>query len=182
MGRVLNAVYSGIRPWPALRPTLAPTPDPVSDGGTSPHVPSQEATMKKLPRNPTATGPAETFTGSVLVDGIRGPMDGSRVAMAHVHFAPGARTYWHTHPVGQTLYGTDGIGVVVSRDGTVVTLEPGRTVWIPPHEEHWHGALDDQLMAHIAIQEGDDADETVTWLDPVGDEEFARANEAARGR
>ncbi|GAA1489140.1 cupin domain-containing protein [Brachybacterium sacelli] len=136
--------------------------------------------MKKLPRTPTATGPSVSFTGTVLVDGIRGAMDGSQVNMAHVHFSPGARTYWHTHPVGQTLYGTDGVGLVVSRDGTVVTLEPGRTVWIPPLEEHWHGALDNQLMAHIAIQESDEDDETVTWLEPVSDEEFARANAVAR--
>lgn len=136
--------------------------------------------MKKLPRPTTTTGPSDSFTGTVLVDALRGPIDGSRAAMAHVHFSPGARTHWHTHPVGQILYGTDGIGLVVTRDGTVTTLEPGRTVWIPPHEEHWHGALAGSLMAHIAVQEADEDDATVTWLEPVSEAEFARANAAAR--
>ncbi|WP_422115447.1 (R)-mandelonitrile lyase [Brachybacterium sp. UNK5269] len=134
--------------------------------------------MEKLVRTPTSAGP-DAFTGEVLVDAIRGPRDGSRVAMAHVHFAPSARTRWHWHPVGQTLYGTDGVGLVVTRGGEVLTLEPGRTVWIPPYEEHWHGALSTSLMAHLAVQEADDDDETVTWLEAVTDEDYARANAMA---
>ena len=73
-----------------------------------------------------------------------------------------------------------GVGLVVTRAGEVLTLEPGRTVWIPPQEEHWHGAMAGTRMAHIAAQEADEDDETVTWLDPVTDEEFARAVEAAQ--
>src|SRR5690625_6113692 len=103
--------------------------------------------MQKLPKKPTAMGPADSFTGDVYLDGIRGAMDGSRLNMAHVHFAPGARTHWHSHPVGQTLFCTDGSGLVVSRDGTVLTIEPGQTVWIPPLEEHWHGAREDAFKA-----------------------------------
>ena len=136
--------------------------------------------MQKLPKKPTATGPADSFTGDVYLDGIRGAMDGSRLNMAHVHFAPGARTHWHSHPVGQTLFCTDGSGLVVSRDGAVLTIEPGQTVWIPPLEEHWHGARDDAFMAHLASQEDDEEGEQVTWLEPVDDVEFARANTVAR--
>ena len=135
--------------------------------------------MEKLTTTPTTPGPDSSFTGAVLIDAIRGPREGSRVVMNHVHFAPGARTHWHWHPVGQTLYGTDGVGLVVTRAGEVLTLEPGRTVWIPPREEHWHGALASSLMAHIAVQEADEDDETVTWLEPVSDEEFARAHAAS---
>ena len=136
--------------------------------------------MQKLPVPASAAAPAAAFTSSVLVETLRGPLDGSRLAMAHVHFAPGARTHWHTHPRGQALHGTAGVGLVVTRAGEVLTLEPGRTVWIPPLEEHWHGATAGTRMAHIAAQEADEDDETVTWLEPVSDEEFTRANEAAR--
>ena len=138
--------------------------------------------MQKLPVPSSTTAPADAFTGSVLVETLRGPFESSRLAMAHVHFAPGARTHWHTHPRGQTLHGTAGVGLVVTRAGEVLTLEPGRTVWIPPQEEHWHGAVAGTRMAHIAAQEADDEDETVTWLDPVTDEDFARANEIAQRR
>ena len=135
--------------------------------------------MEKLDRTATTTGPASWFTGEVLLDAVRGPREGSRLAMNHVHFAPGARTHWHWHPVGQTLYGTTGVGLVVTRSGEVLTLEPGRTVWIPPREDHWHGALADSLMSHIAAQEADENGDAVIWLEPVSDQEFARANAAA---
>lgn len=135
--------------------------------------------MEKLSLAPTATGPNTSFTGEVHMEAIRGPRGESRAAMSHVHFAPGARTHWHWHPIGQTLYGTEGVGVVVTRAGEVLTLEPGRTVWIPPREEHWHGAPSSSPMSHIAMQEADENDETVVWLEPVSDEEFARANDAA---
>ena len=135
--------------------------------------------MEKLPLTPTATGPDTAFTGHVLMESIRGPRGESSAAMNHVHFAPGARTHWHWHPVGQTLHGTAGVGLVVTRSGEVLTLEPGRTVWIPPREEHWHGATAESLMSHIAVQEADEDDETVFWLEPVTDEELARAVAAA---
>ena len=134
--------------------------------------------MQKLPVPQSAQAPADAFTGSVLVETLRGPLEGSRLAMAHVHFAPDARTHWHTHPRGQTLYGTAGVGLVVTRAGDVQTLEPGRTVWIPPLEEHWHGALSASPMSHIAVQEADENNETVIWLEPVSDAEFARATNA----
>src|SRR5699024_4325858 len=148
---------------------------PQGPGPGRPPVPTHAASTDNLARAPTTTGPDTSFTGAVLIDGIRGPRDGSRAAINHVHFAPGARTHSHWHPVGQTLYGTDGVGLVVTRDGEVLTLEPGRTIWIPPREEHWHGALSTSLMAHIAVQEVDEDDEAVFWMEAVGDEELARA-------
>src|SRR5699024_3883990 len=136
--------------------------------------------MQKLPKKPTAMGPADSFTGDVYLDGIRGAMDGSRLNMAHVHFAPGARTHWHSHPVGQTLFCTDGSGLVVSRDGTVLTIEPGQTVCIRPPEVRWRGARADAFRAQRAPRGDDEEGEQVTWLEPVADAEFARANTAAR--
>jgi len=136
--------------------------------------------MRKLEKQPTAPGGAETFTGDVHIDMLRGPMDGSAIGMAHVHFTPGARTHWHRHPLGQTLQGTDGLGLVVTRDGTVTTIGPGETVWTLPGEEHWHGACEDAFMAHLAIQEADADGSPVTWLEPVDDAEYARAHETLR--
>jgi quercetin dioxygenase-like cupin family protein len=121
----------------------------------------------------TALGPAETFTGSVFVDGIRTPDDQCAVGGAHVRFAPGARTAWHHHPKGQTLYVTDGIGYVARRGGDVQEIRPGDVVYIEPDEEHWHGATPDRFMAHVAIHEADDKGQVVTWLEHVTDEEYA---------
>ena len=120
----------------------------------------------------TAAGPAEWFTGSVFIDGIRNPDDQSAVGCAHVRFAPGARTAWHTHPKGQTLYVTDGIGWVATRNGGTREIRPGDVVHIEPGEEHWHGATADRFMAHVAVQQADDAGEVVTWLDHVTDAEY----------
>lgn len=120
----------------------------------------------------TATGPAECFTGTVYIDGIRSADDQSSVGCAHVRFTPGARTAWHTHPRGQTLYVTDGIGYVARRGGDVQEIRPGDVVFIEPGEEHWHGATAERLMAHVAIQEADENGEVVTWLDHVTDDEY----------
>ena len=120
----------------------------------------------------SASGPAAWFTGDVLIDSIRNPDGQSAVGCAHVRFSPGARTAWHHHPKGQTLYVTDGIGLVATRDG-VQEIRPGDVVYIEPGEEHWHGATADRFMAHVAIQEADEDGEVVTWLDPVTDEEYA---------
>jgi quercetin dioxygenase-like cupin family protein len=120
----------------------------------------------------TETGPESSFTGAVYVDRLRNPDDQSGVACAHVRFTPGARTAWHTHPKGQTLYVTDGIGYVASRGGDLHEIRPGDVVYIEPGEEHWHGATRDRFMAHVAIQEADDQGEAVTWLDHVTDAEY----------
>lgn len=125
---------------------------------------------------PTIKGPADWFTGDVYVDSLKDPDEQSVVGCAHVRFTPGARTAWHTHPKGQTLYVTDGIGLVARRGGEVQHIQPGDVVFIEPGEEHWHGATVDRFMAHVAIQEADEQGVPVTWLEHVADEEYAAGN------
>jgi quercetin dioxygenase-like cupin family protein len=120
----------------------------------------------------SALGPADWFTGIAHIDGIRNPDDQSAVGCAHVRFAPGARTAWHTHPKGQTLYVTDGIGYVATRADGIREIRPGDVVYIEPGEEHWHGATSDRFMSHVAIQEADTDGQVVTWLDHVTDAEY----------
>ena len=120
----------------------------------------------------TAQGPADWFTGAVLIDTIRNPDEQTAIGCAHVRFAPGARTAWHHHPKGQTLYVTDGVGYVARRGGQITEIRPGDVVYIEPGEEHWHGATPDRYMAHIAMQEADDTGQVVTWLDHVTDNEY----------
>ena len=123
----------------------------------------------------TGLGPRDWFTGEVYIDGIRNPDEQSAVGCAHVRFTPGARTAWHHHPKGQTLYVTDGIGLVASRGGEVREIRPGDVVYIEPGEEHWHGATASRFMAHVAIQESDE-NGPVTWLEHVTDDEYGQAN------
>ena len=123
----------------------------------------------------SVTGPADWFTGTVFIDSIRNPDEQSVVGCAHVRFTPGARTAWHTHPKGQTLYVTDGIGHVATRSNGMQEIRPGDVVYIEPDEEHWHGATADRFMAHVAIQEADVTGQVVTWLDHVTDEEYERS-------
>ena len=92
-----------------------------------------------------------------------------------MRFTPGARTNWHSHALGQTLHCTDGEGFVVSRDGTVIRLRPGGTVWTPPGEEHWHVLTDAHLMCHYALLEGTGDGDGTTWLEPVTDEQYQQA-------
>ncbi|MCU1395479.1 MAG: cupin [Ilumatobacteraceae bacterium] len=120
----------------------------------------------------TARGPADWFTGTVYIDSVRSADEQSCVACAHVRFTPGARTAWHTHPKGQTLYVTDGIGYVGWRGGNVREIRPGDVVYIEPDEEHWHGATADRSMAHVAIQEADETGRVVTWGEHVTDAEY----------
>ena len=130
----------------------------------------------------TGVGPEDWFTGTVYIDGIRNPDDQSAVGCAHVRFTPGARTAWHHHPKGQTLYVTDGIGYVARRraDGRseVREIRPGDVVYIEPAEEHWHGATAERFMAHVAIQEADERGQVVTWLEHVTDDEYGRPGAA----
>jgi quercetin dioxygenase-like cupin family protein len=95
----------------------------------------------------------------------------ARVRALRVTFEPGARTAWHTHPLGQTLHVLSGVGRVGTRGGPVQVIRAGDTVWIPPGEEHWHGATPDQMMCHLAIQEGQDG-RTADWLEQVSDAEY----------
>jgi quercetin dioxygenase-like cupin family protein len=120
----------------------------------------------------TAQGPADWFTGTVFIDTVRNPDTDTAIGCAHVRFAPGARTAWHTHPKGQTLYVTDGIGLVSRRGGEITEIRPGDVVYIEPGEQHWHGATPDRFMAHIAMQEADENGQVVTWLEHVTDEDY----------
>src|SRR4051794_5420663 len=123
----------------------------------------------------TGQGPGDWFTGTVFIDTVRNPDDQSAIGCAHVRFTPGARTAWHSHPKGQTLYVTDGIGLVASRDGAVREIRPGDVVYIEPDEEHWHGATPDRFMAHVAMQEADGQGQVVTWLAHVPDSDYQTA-------
>jgi quercetin dioxygenase-like cupin family protein len=139
------------------------------------------STDKVSTARPTTTGqaapqPADCFTGTVHIDGAGNPDEQSAVRCSHVRVTPGARTAWHHHPKGQTLYVTDGIGYVARRNGDggteVQEIRPGDVVYIEPGEEHWHGATPDRFMAHVAIQEADDSGQVVTWLEHVTDAEY----------
>ncbi len=120
----------------------------------------------------TATGPGDWFTGTVYIDTIAAPSPPSRVGAALVRFTPGARTAWHTHPYGQTIYVTEGIGRCQCESGPIEEIRPGDRVYFGPGENHWHGAAPGRLMAHIAIQEADEGGSPVTWGRHVSDEEY----------
>ena len=99
--------------------------------------------------------------------------------MGLVRFTPGARTNWHSHANGQLLVCTDGVGLVACRDGTIIRLRAGESVWTPPGQEHWHGGTADTMMCHYAILAETPARDATTWLEPVTDEHYAVANDTA---
>src|SRR5690242_9535445 len=121
----------------------------------------------------TAAGPSDWFTGDVYIDTVAAPSAGSRLAAASVHFTPGGRTAWHTHPHGQTLFVLEGVGVCQHRGGPVELIRPGDRVFFEPGEEHWHGAHPNRFMTHLAMHQADDGGTTVSWGDHVTDEEYA---------
>ncbi len=121
--------------------------------------------------NPSGKGPADWFTGTVRVDPLFTAPDPARVGGAHVTFEPGARTAWHTHPLGQSLVVTSGCGRAQSWGQPIQELRPGDVVWFAPGEKHWHGASPATAMTHIAIQERLDG-KTVDWLEHVSDEQY----------
>jgi quercetin dioxygenase-like cupin family protein len=120
---------------------------------------------------PSGKGPAEYFTGTVRIDPLFNPPEPARVAMALVTFEPGARTAWHTHPLGQTLIITAGAGWVQRDGGSVEEIRQGDTVWFPPREKHWHGATATTAMSHIAVQEKLNGS-PVNWMEQVTDEQY----------
>ncbi len=109
--------------------------------------------MRIVPKQPSAKGPAEWFTGDVWIDAIASPEEPGRLQVSAVRFSPGARTAWHSHALGQTLYVSEGAGLVQSRDGDLVAIRPGDVVSTPPDEEHWHGASPDHFMTHLSMTE-----------------------------
>ena len=127
--------------------------------------------IRRSGTQPSNRGPAEYFTGAVRLDPLHQAADPARVASASVTFEPGARTAWHTHPLGQTLIVLAGAGLTQRWGGPIERIRPGDVVWIPPGEKHWHGATPTTGMTHIAIQERLDG-RTVDWMEPVSDEQY----------
>jgi quercetin dioxygenase-like cupin family protein len=134
--------------------------------------------VKRAGSQPSNKGPADWFTGTVRIDPLFTAPAPARAAGAKVTFEPGARTAWHTHPLGQTLIVTDGAGLVQREGGPVEEIRPGDVVWFPPNERHWHGASATTAMTHIAIQESLDG-KTVNWMEQVTDEQYGAARAAA---
>ncbi len=127
--------------------------------------------IKRSGSQPSGKGPAEYFTGAVRIDPLFQAPDPARVSSASVTFEPGARTAWHSHPLGQTLIVTEGLGRVQRWGGPIEEIRPGDVIWFSPGEKHWHGATATTAMTHIAIQERLDG-KTVDWMEPVSDEQY----------
>ena len=142
-----------------------PTKDPAAGGG------AQTMKIIRMGSQSPQQGPAEYFTGSVRVELLFPVSEPSRISSARVTFEPGARSAWHTHPLGQTLIVTSGMGRTQRWGGPVEEIRPGDVVWIPPGEKHWHGASPTTAMTHIAIQEKLDG-KPVDWLEHVTAEQY----------
>jgi quercetin dioxygenase-like cupin family protein len=127
--------------------------------------------IKRIGSQASYQGPADYFTGTVRVDPLFDSPDPARVVGAGVTFEPGARTAWHTHPLGQTLVVTSGCGRVQRWGGPIEEIRPGDVIWFPAGEKHWHGAAPTTAMSHIAIQEKLDG-KTVDWMEQVNDEQY----------
>ena len=123
----------------------------------------------------TTPGPKEWFTGVVFIDPVATPSAASRLSASSVHFTPGARTAWHTHPNGQTIWVTEGIGLCQRRSGPIEAIRPGDRVFFEPGEEHWHGAAPTRFMTHLAMLEVDEQGNAATWGEHVTDEEYEAA-------
>lgn len=127
--------------------------------------------IKRNGSQASVSGPAEWFTGTTRIDPLVDPHEPARAAAASVTFEPGARTAWHTHPLGQTLIVTSGIGRVQVWGGEIQEIRPGDVIWFPPGEKHWHGASPTNAMQHIAIQESLDG-KVVEWMEHVTDAQY----------
>jgi quercetin dioxygenase-like cupin family protein len=123
----------------------------------------------------TTKGSSEWFTGDVYIDTVAAPMGASRLTASSVHFTPGARTAWHTHPNGQTIFVTEGAGLAQRRGGPIEVIRPGDRVFFEPGEEHWHGAAPTRFMTHLAMLDVDDKGSSATWGPHVSDAEYAAA-------
>jgi quercetin dioxygenase-like cupin family protein len=120
----------------------------------------------------TQKGPAEWFTGDVYIDAVAAPVASSTFTSSLVHFTPGARTAWHTHPNGQTIFVVEGVGRCQREGGPVEEIRPGDRVFFEPGENHWHGAAPGRFMAHVAMQQQDDGGGVVAWGDHVTDDQY----------
>ena len=148
---------------PAAAETVTPTVPAKRRNGTM--------EIKRSGSQASGKGPAEYFTGAVRVDPVFKAPDPARVSGSSVTFEPGARTAWHTHPLGQTLIVTAGCGWVQREGGPIEQIRPGDVVWFPPGEKHWHGATPTTAMTHMAIQEALNG-KAVDWLEKVSDEQY----------
>ena len=143
-------------------------------------VAAQDIDVSKADRRTQTKGSAQFFTGTTMVDALFPADNGRHANGGHVTFEPGARTAWHTHPLGQTLIVTTGFGRVQRWGEPIQEIRPGDVVWIAPNEKHWHGASPNTAMTHIAIQEKLDG-QPANWLEHVSDEQYlATSREAAR--
>jgi quercetin dioxygenase-like cupin family protein len=131
-----------------------------------------QVTRNNLDTNP---GPGDRFTGSVFVDTVAAPSERSQVGAASVHFTPGARTAWHTHPHGQTIWVTEGVGLCQREGDPIEVIWPGDRVFFEPGENHWHGAAATRFMTHLAMQQADDDGHVVEWGRHVSEDEYAQA-------
>jgi len=123
----------------------------------------------------TTPGPRDWFTGEVFLDAVAAPSEASRLSASSVHFTPGARTAWHTHPNGQTIFVTEGVGLCQRRGGEIEVIRPGDRVFFEPGEEHWHGAAPTRFMTHLALLVVGEDGNPATWLEHVTDEEYGAA-------
>jgi quercetin dioxygenase-like cupin family protein len=123
----------------------------------------------------TAVGPSGSFTGAVHIDTVATPAGSSRLHASSVHFTLGARTAWHTHPNGQTIYVTEGVGLAQERGGPVQVIRPGDRVFFEPGEQHWDGAAPNRFMTHLSLVEVDDHGNGATWSQHVSDQEDGAA-------
>jgi len=149
----------------------------LADAGEGAGLAAEERTrhmqITRAGTHPSRPGSADWFTGTVRIDPLFQAPEPARVSGGHVTFEPGARTAWHTHPLGQTLIITSGLGWVQREGGPVEEVRPGDVVWFPPGEKHWHGASATTAMTHIAIQEAIGG-KNVDWLEKVGDAQYRK--------
>ena len=163
--RHMLAATGGFAGLAAGRAAAAQTPTVITQG--------RNGTMEitRAGSQPSRKGPAEYFTGAVRVDPLFQAPDPARVSGGHVTFEPGARSAWHTHPLGQTLIITSGLGWAQREGGPIEEVRPGDVVWFPPGLKHWHGATPTTAMTHIAIQESLNG-KNVDWMEKVSDEQY----------
>jgi quercetin dioxygenase-like cupin family protein len=135
------------------------------------HKQESRMEIKRIGSQPSSKAPADWFTGTVRIDALFQAHEPARAVGASVTFEPGARTAWHTHPLGQTLIVTAGCGHAQRWGGPIEEIRPGDVVWFPPGEKHWHGATPTTAMTHIAIQEQLDG-KVVEWMEWVSDEQY----------
>jgi quercetin dioxygenase-like cupin family protein len=134
----------------------------------------------QLTRNSIETkpGPSDWFTGAVYIDALAAPSGSSRLSASSVHFTPGARTAWHTHANGQTIYVIEGLGLAQRRGGPIEEIHPGDRVFFEPGEDHWHGAAPNRFMTHLAMLEVDDDGNPAVWGEHVTDAEYSGAQDS----